>query len=723
MDQGQFTAFLDKLTEISRSIEQLLDKQDEIKEASDGKDSRPGLFSRDKSPSKLTSKEKKVQAEIGSIYAKEFMKLFEGLDDDRKKNENKVNEMFKKNLIKVSLEWVGKRAIDQLKSVMNDSALKDVKKKSAGAAAAGAGAGGLLGGLASGLGGALGALNSLIPLIMAIGGIAAILMLVKNIDKVGEFVKSVLPSLGDFLVKILPVAADNILKIIQGVLPVLKTLLEYLKEMFFKVLDSLPGILKAVSDTVMPIITKLFDYLKTLDIPGILKAAFDGIKGILEILAAQIPVLIPPVLKLAGAVKDIIMSLIGYIPDIFIGVKKVINAITLFVKEAIPALGDFLQRILNFITDMAPYIKDIAFKYLDTIKTIVLAMIPHVKDILAIVVNGITFLAPFLQTVLLKAIDAIQGIVLKLFDTIKDVAPYFTKQVGYVKDAIVALAAPLDTLIGKLGDVLIKILDTVKEGIISTRANLLTLAVMVRGVNIVDYFKLAAGITALGVAMATFGLADGAGRLFQSAGSFFSKGKSSVDVILDLAKNEEQIYTVASSLDLLSRVIKETTSISAGDKFYAEMKKVSEGLALLTNVDKIENLDKLQNLSKIKDAFGTNTESVNVKMSDMDKAESAQLFSGIYTVTGKVNDKMDSINDTLSELNGKFSQMIVLQNKQASYAAESADHLEGINSKESTGGNVTVASSNNNIIFNEKSTSQFDYRREMALRFAHSAVT
>jgi hypothetical protein len=250
---------------------------------------------------------------------------------------------------------------------------------------------------------------------------------------------------------------------------------------------------------------------------------------------------------------------------------------------------------------------------------------------------------------------------------------------------------------------------------------------MVRGVNVVDYFKLAAGISALGVAMATFGLADGAGRLFQSAGSFFSKGKSSVDVILDLAKNEEKIYTVASSLDLLSKVIKETTSISAGDKFYAEMKKVSAGIALITNVDKIENLDKLQNLSDLKDVFSAKTstpETVNVKMSEIDKIESAQLFGGIYTVTSKVNDKMDSINIVLEDLNGKFSEMLMLQNKQTNAATASLDHLEDINNKELTGkSNVTVANSNSNIIFNEKSTSQFDFRREMALRFASSVIT
>lgn len=726
MDPSQFQAFLDKLTEISKSLEEMLDKQDEIKEsATGGKEKRPGLFGRDKSPSKLSSKEKKVEAEKGSIYAKEFMKLFEGLEDDRKKNENKVNEMFKKNLIKVSLEWVGKRAIDQLKNVLGETTAKSLKDKKGNAAAAAGG--GLLGGLAGGLGGALGAFNALIPMIMAIGGIAVLITLVKNLDKVGEFVKSILPALGDFLVKVLPVAADNLLKIFQGLLPTLKTLLDYLKEILFKVLDSLPSILKSVSDAVMPIINKVFDFLMSLDIVGILKTAFDGIKGILELLAAQIPVLIPPILKIATFIKEIVTSLIHALPDILRGVKGIIGALTKFAKEAIPLIGDLLSKVFNFILGVAPYLKEIALKYLDVIQNVIIAVTPYVKDIISVLMSGLEKIAPILKDIIFYTLDRIQVLLLDLFKTIKDVAPYFTKQVGYVKDAIVALSKPLDTLIEKLGDILIKTLDTIKEGIISTRENLKTLSGMLKGVSLTDFAKVAAGVTALGVAMATFGLADGTGRLFQAAGSFFSlgKNKSAVDTILDLAKNEDKIFSVASSLKILNEVIKENTKETAGDKFYAEMKRVSEGIALLTNVDKIENLDKLKNLEVIKGAFKSDIpEAVNVKMSEIDKAESAQLFSGIYTVTGKVNDKMDSITNVLEDLNGKFSEMLMLQNKQANAATASLDHLEEINNKEDTSrSNVTVANSNSNIIFNEKSTSQFDFRREMALRFASSVMT
>jgi len=729
MDQSQFQTFLDKLTEISKSLEEMLDKQDEIKEASGGKEKRPGLFGRDKSPSKLSSKEKKIEAEKGTIYAKEFAKMFEDMEDDRKKNENKVNEMFKKNLIKVSLEWVGRRAIDQLKNVLSESTVKNVKDKKTAAAAGGGGfLGGLAGGLGGGLTGVLGAFNALIPMIMAIGGIAVLITLVKNLDKVGDFIKSVLPSLGDFLIKILPVAADNILKLLNGAMPLIKDLLGFLKDLFFKVLESLPSILKSVSDAIMPIINKIFDFLSGIDFPALFKTIFDGIKGILEIIAAQIPVLIPPVLKLGEAVKEIILTVIGYIPDILRGVKGVVKSLTGFAKVALPIISDFLKSIFDFVLQIAPYLKDIALKYLDTIKTIIIAVIPYVKDIVAVVMDGVKFLAPILENIILKALDRIQVIVLDLFDTIRDVAPYFTKQVGYVKDAIVALSKPLDTLIDKLGDVLIKILDTVKEGIISTRENLKTLAGMVRGINIVDYFKLATGISALGVAMATFGLADGTGKLFQAAGSFFSLGKqkSAVDIIVELAKNEKEIFSVASSLDLLGKVVGNFTTVSSGDKFFDEMKKVSAGIALLTNVDKIENLDKLKNLGELKDLFVQPTSTTaEVKLNEVDKAETSQLFGGIYTVTAKVNDKMDSINGVLVDLNKKFSEMLVLQNKQTNLAAESIDHLDDINTNtvESSKGNVTVANSNSNIIFNEKSTSQFDFRREMALRFASSVIT
>jgi len=84
---------------------------------------------------------------------------------------------------------------------------------------------------------------------------------------------------------------------------------------------------------------------------------------------------------------------------------------------------------------------------------------------------------------------------------------------------------------------------------------------------------------------------------------------------------------------------------------------------------------------------------------------------------------MDSINYVLDDLNGKFSEMLRLQNKHANLAAESVDYLEGINNKDDSKSNVMVANSNSNIIFNEKSTSQFDFRREMAMRFASNALT
>lgn len=725
MDPSQFQAFLDKLNEISKSLEEMLDKQEEAQE-SGGKEKRPGLFNRDRTPSRLSSKEKKLEGEKGAIYAKEFMKLFEGLESDRKKNENKVNEMFKKNLIKVSLEWVGRRAIDQLKGVLNESTLKNVKDKRANAAASAGG--GLLGGLAGGLGGVLGAFNALIPMIMAIGGIAVLITLVKNIDKVGEFLKTVLPGLGDFLVKVLPAAGETIIKLINGLLPALQTFLTYLKEILFKVLDSLPSILKSVSDAIMPIINKIFDFFSNLDIPGILKTIFDGVKGLLEIIAAQIPVIIPPVMKLAGFIKEILISVVNSLPDILRGLKGVINSITGFAKVALPIISDFVGKIFNFVLALMPHIKDIVMKYLEVMKNIIITISPYVKDIIATVFSGLEKIGPILRDVIFFTLNKIETILLKLLDTVRDVAPYFTKQVEAVKDAIVALSKPLDSLIQKLGDILIKTLDTIKEGIISTRENLKTLSGMLRGISLTDFARVAAGVTALGVAMATFGLADGAGKLFQAAGSFFSlgKNKSAVDTILELAKNENEIYSVASSLKMLNEVVKESTSLTQGDKFYAEMKKVSAGIALITNVDKIENLDKLKNLTDLKDIFSSKVsspETVNVKMSEIDRVETATAFSGIYSVTTKVNEKMDSINYVLDDLNGKFSEMLRLQSKHANLAAESVDYLEGINNKDDSKSNVMVANSNSNIIFNEKSTSQFDFRREMAMRFASNALT
>lgn len=724
MDPIQFQAFLDKLTDISKSLEELLDKQDEIKEAdSSGKEKRPGLFSRDRTPSRLSSKEKKIEAEKGSIYAKEFLKLFEGLENDRKKNENKVNEMFRKNLIKVSLDWVGRRAIDQLKGVLSDSTLKNVKDKRATAAAAGGG--GLLGGLIGGVGGALGAFSALIPMIMAIGGIAALIVLIKNLDKAGEFIKAVLPALGEFLSRVLPVAADTIIKLLSGTMPAIKTLLEYLKELLFKVLDSLPSILKSISDAVMPIINRVFDYLSTLDIPAILNSIFTGVKSILDVIVAQIPVIIPPLTKLGGAIKEIILSVVNNLPAILRGFNSIIKTITNFVKDVLPALSDFVQKIFNFVLSLMPYVKEIALKYLEVIKDVIITITPYLKDIIAVVTNGLKVIAPILGDIILRILDRLQVVILDLFDAIRDVAPYFTKQVEALAMAIIALTKPLDTLIEKLGDILIKILDTIKEGVISTRENLKTLASMVKGINIVDYFKLAGGITALGVAMATFGMADGVGRLFQGAGSFFtSKQKTAVDTILDLAKNEKEIYSVASSLNVLNKIISEYSTASSGDKFYDEMKKVSAGVALLTNIDKIENLDKLKNLTELKALTQQTVPAVQeVKLNEVDRAESAQVFGGIYSVTSRVNEKMDNITGSLAELNSKIGEMLVLQNKHANLAEESVDYLGELNNKEGAKGNLMVANSNSNIIFNEKSTSQFDFRKEMALRFASNALT
>jgi hypothetical protein len=477
----------------------------------------------------------------------------------------------------------------------------------------------------------------------------------------------------------------------------------------------------------MPIINKVFDFFMSLDIPSILKTIFDGVRGLLEIIASQIPVLIPPVMKLAGFVKEILIYIVHALPDILRSLKGIIASITNFAKTVLPLISEFVGKISNFIISLMPYVKEIITKYLEVIKDIIITISPYVKDIIATVFKGLEKIGPVLRDIIFFTLNKIETILLKLLDTIREVAPYFTKQVEAVKDAIVALSKPLDSLIQKLGDILIKTLDTIKEGIISTSENLKTLSSILRGVSLIDFARVAAGVTALGVAMATFGLADGTGRLFQAAGSFFSlgKNKSAVDTILELAKNEDKIFSVASSLKILNEVIQESSFNTQGDRFYAEMKKVSEGIALITNTDKIENLDKLKNLTDLKDVFKPKaiTETVNVKMSETDRIETAAAFSGIYSITTRVNEKITSINYVLNDLNGKFSEMLRLQSKQANLAAESTDYLEGINNKEDSKNNVMVANSNSNIIFNEKSTSQFDFRREMAMRFAANSLT
>lgn len=672
MDPQQFQLFLTELSKVNSNLQAIQAIMPE-------KDNKKGKAV-DEKP---TNKEQIRIKEIAKIYSKEFNKKFEDINKKQEEIQKRQETFLKKNGITVKIESISRDVLRSLKKVFSDSVGRSLSmqavpggKKTGLAGAAGDFLGNLVGGA--------GIWGVLIAAIAAVGGVAVIFLLLKNLDKIGSFIKDVLPSVGDFLVKVLPPAIESAGKAISTViLPLLKALVENVVKLADTILSHVSPVLKAIGDILLPIISNVKEFLMYIiaNIPTIVEAFFGGIAKLTEVILTNLPPIMPFLTQIAGYIKDIGLSLIDKIPI-----------------------------LLNTL-------KDVLLPTLSAIKDVLLALIPPAKEFLVKVVEGIEKIAPYIKNILLSAFENLKEILVKLFDAIQPllqyIGPVFISTLDLLKVTVLGIFDALSTLVNFLKDVALKILDTVDKVFKSFSDNFKWIITQ----DPLHILKVAGAISALGAAMATFGLADATNNIISGAGSFFNKivgGKTPVDTIIDLANRSDKILAASDNLKILSSTLAEITKEKYGDGFVDEMKKVSHGLSLITSV---KNFDKIGELDKLKNLNDLNVKPVEITQTAVTQQQLPEqednVFRDLYVSTDNLNESILSLKSSLDDIKLRLNDSLKVQQQQAQLTDSSISTLREIRDKEQSSSNVVVNNSTNSMVFSQKSTSNSDYRKDL----------
>lgn len=706
MDPQQFQLFLTELGKINtnlQAIQNIMPLKEKDPKKSKVIDEKP------------TNKEQIRIKEIAKIYSKEFSKKFEDLTKKQEELQKKQETFLKKNGITVKIESVSRDVLRSLKKVFSDSVGRSLSvqaapggKKSGLAGAAGDFLGNLIGGA--------GPWGALIAAIAAVGGVAVIFLLLKNLDKLAAFLKDALPAIGDFLVKVLPPAIESAGKAISTVvLPLLNALVEGVVKLADTLLTRLPPVLKAIGDIVIPLIKTVVD--------GIVKLADTVLKYVSPIIKSIGDIIVP----IVNNVKEFLSFVIQNIPTIVDAFFGGLAKLTDVILKNLPPIMPFLTQIAGYIKDIGlslidkipgilNTLKEVFLPLLGSIKEIILALIPPVKDLLASILDNVGKIAGIVKDILISAFNNLKEILVKLFDALQPILPYvgpaFMGTLDLLKTTVLGIFDAFSKLINFFRDVALKILDSVDKMFSSFSDNFKWIMTQDPG----HIIKVAGAVTALGAAMATFGLADASGKIISSAGSFFTKlvgGKTPVDTIIALSDRSDKILTTADNIKILSSTLAEVTKEKYGDGFVEEMKKVSHGLSLLTgvkNFDKIGDLDKLKNLNNL------DVKPVEVNQSTVlqqQRPEEENVFKDLYVSTDKLNESILSLKGSLDDIKLRLNDSLRVQQQQAQLTDSSINTLKEIRDKDQSSSNVVVNNSTNSMVFSQKSTSNSDYRKDL----------
>lgn len=706
MDPQQFQLFLTELGKINtnlQAIQNIMPLKEKDPKKSKVIDEKP------------TNKEQIRIKEIAKIYSKEFSKKFEDLTKKQEELQKKQETFLKKNGITVKIESVSRDVLRSLKKVFSDSVGRSLSvqaapggKKSGLAGAAGDFLGNLIGGA--------GPWGALIAAIAAVGGVAVIFLLLKNLDKLAAFLKDALPAIGDFLVKVLPPAIESAGKAISTVvLPLLNALVEGVVKLADTLLTRLPPVLKAIGDIVIPLIKTVVD--------GIVKLADTVLKYVSPIIKSIGDIIVP----IVNNVKEFLSFVIQNIPTIVDAFFGGIAKLTDVILKNLPPIMPFLTQIAGYIKDIGlslidkipgilNTLKEVFLPLLGSIKEIILALIPPVKDLLASILDNVGKIAGIVKDILISAFNNLKEILVKLFDALQPILPYvgpaFMGTLDLLKTTVLGIFDAFSKLINFFRDVALKILDSVDKMFSSFSDNFKWIMTQDPG----HIIKVAGAVTALGAAMATFGLADASGKIISSAGSFFTKlvgGKTPVDTIIALSDRSDKILTTADNIKILSSTLAEVTKEKYGDGFVEEMKKVSHGLSLLTSV---KNFDKIGDLDKLKNLNNLDVKPVEVNQSTVlqqQRPEEENVFKDLYVSTDKLNESILSLKGSLDDIKLRLNDSLRVQQQQAQLTDSSINTLKEIRDKDQSSSNVVVNNSTNSMVFSQKSTSNSDYRKDL----------
>jgi hypothetical protein len=383
-----------------------------------------------------------------------------------------------------------------------------------------------------------------------------------------------------------------------------------------------------------------------------------------------------------------------------------ITELASYIKEIYLSLIDKIPVILNTF-------KDVFLPTLSAVKDVILALIPPLKDILSETINGITTIAPYVKAILVSAFENLRKIINTLVVSLE---PFVTLIGQTLLEAFKAITVYVDqffdsfkTLVNFIKDVALQSISTV-EKIFTKFSDTFKWIITQDPAHIT---AVAAAVVALGAAVATFGLADASGTLISAAGSFFKKGKTPLDAIIDLADKSDKLIIASNNIGILSSTLAEFTKQTYGDEFVDQMAKVGKGIEQITNV---KNLDKLQNLKYVNDLKNVELPAKSVEIAAQQKTdvsfkESSDVFEDLYSSTTTLNDSITELTASLDNIKNRIEDSIKVQQQQAKLTDNSLGTLKEIRDKEQSNNNVVVNNSSSQMVLTQKQSSNFDFRR------------
>jgi hypothetical protein len=729
MDETQFQNFLDKLNTISVSLKEIAAANEELI------DNKADQAKKDKTAiaqNKLTTAEKKRTEEIAKIYAKTFNKTLQS-DDEEKKNANAtLKNIFKRQTIKVHLESVSKEVINNLAKVLStkktndllEKLLKTDKKQDKP---------GLFGNIFQGLAGLGGLFGGLKTLLMIGGGIAIILSLIKNFDKITNFAKTVIPLIQDFVISALPVAGRELP-------PILKAISESLYPFFKRIMDTV--------DTAIKQLPELFNILLK-NLPA-LGAALGGFIGVLtekfkNFFAESFDMKIQDFFAVlagiaAGAVGievffylmkktgDTIAGFIKQLPLaktalVLVGLAVAINQF----RKAMEAFGGMDTDAITkgFAVIIGGGAAGAGFIY-------VMQQLAKSFDLKAAASVAAVFAAAYF---LPKIIESFGPALSSLGKGIEDLSNAtntsgFGKAIGilggffallvtgsaavYATGGTAALAglATEALLAGLAGNILL-----FGNALTSLATGFEKLGPAVDKLDLNTFKKIIPAMADLSAALFIGSVGQAATGIAGAFGSvtnfinFLTGKKDYIESIISLADRVDKIEKVSGAVKGLNDVFVEISTRKIGQSFNDEMSLVRQGIEKLTTIKDLNKLDSITNfVNGIASGSSVTGAAVDLAAQGATALVQKNLRSAQQYAKNMMPD-FDGMTDSFNNMNKDLKDLVKTAKEQMKVMKQGNEHLVDIKDKEAAS-SVLVNNQPNTMVFNESSKGNTDFRAD-----------
>jgi len=729
MDETQFQNFLDKLNSISVSLKEIAAANEELI------DNKADQAKKDKTAiaqNKLTTAEKKRTEEIAKIYAKTFNKTLHS-DDEEKKNANAtLKNIFKRQTIKVQLESVSKEVVNNLAKVLStkrtndllEKILKTDKKQDKP---------GLFGSIFQGIAGLGGLFGGLKTLLMIGGGIAIILSLIKNFDKITNFAKTVIPLIQDFVLSALPIAGRELP-------PILKAISESLYPFFKRIMDTVDTAIKQLPELFNILLKNLpalgaalggFIGVLTEKFKGFFAESFDKkIQDFFAVLAgiAAGAVGIEVFFYLMKKTGDTIAGFIKQLPlaktaFVLVGLAVAINQF----RKAMEAFGGMDTDAITkgFAVIIGGGAAGAGFIY-------VMQQLAKSFDLKAAASVAAVFAAAYF---LPKIIESFGPALTSLGKGIEDLTRAtntegFGKAVGILggffallitgSAAVYATGGTAALAAGATEALLAGLAYNIKmfgDGLTSLATGFEKLGPAVDKLDLNTFKKIIPAMADLSAALFIGSVGQAATGIAGAFGSvtnfinFLTGKKDYIESIIGLADRVDKIEKVSGAVKGLNDVFVEISTRKIGQSFNDEMSLVRQGIEKLTTIKDLNKLDSITNfVNGIASGSSVTGAAVDLAAQGATALVQKNLRNAQQYAKNMVPD-FDGMTDSFNNMNKDLKDLVKTAKEQMNVMKQGNEHLVDIKDKEAAS-NVLVNNQPNTMVFNESSKGNTDFRAD-----------